>query len=173
MEREENRRAATKERIARQAGAGGSAMPQDPPRDAEAATEEVERPREDDTASLTPHELGVRGEEAACAFLVRRGYDILERNWTCPAGEADIVAKDEDGTMVFVEVKTRSSLEAGFPSEAVTPQKRARYERIAGYFLSQYEGVECRVRFDVISILVLGNSRALIRHYVNAFASGR
>ena len=41
------------------------------------------------------------------------------------------------------------------------------------HFLSEYEGAECRVRFDVISILVLGNSRALIRHYVNAFASGR
>lgn len=172
MEREESRRAATKERITRQDTAGG-VIPQEPECGVDAANEGAERPREDETASMTPHELGVRGEEAACAFLERRGYEILERNWTCPAGEADIVAKDEDGTMVFVEVKTRSNLEAGFPSEAVTPHKRARYERIAGYFLSEYEGAECRVRFDVISILVLGNSRALIRHYVNAFASGR
>lgn len=116
--------------------------------------------------------LGDRGEEAACELLKRRGYIILERNWTCVAGEADIVARDEDGTLVFVEVKTRSSLKHGLPSEAVTPKKRARYERIAGYFLADYDGMECRVRFDVISILALPNGRALVRHYINAFGAG-
>lgn len=116
--------------------------------------------------------LGDRGEEAACELLKRRGYIILERNWTCVAGEADIVARDEDGTLVFVEVKTRSSLKHGLPSEAVTPKKRARYERIAGYFLADYDGMECRVRFDVISILALPNGRALVRHYINAFGTG-
>lgn len=122
--------------------------------------------------SLTKQELGRRGEEAACALLKRRGYVILERNWTCPAGEADIIAKDEDGVLVFIEVKTRTSLEKGFPSEAVTPRKRSRYERIAGYFLVDYDGDEGRVRFDVVSILVLTDDRALVRHYINAFAAG-
>ncbi|MFR3272436.1 MAG: YraN family protein [Slackia sp.] len=73
--------------------------------------------------------------------------------------------------LVFVEVKTLSSLKHGLPSEAVTPKKRARYERIAGYF-PDYDGMECRVRFDVISILALPNGRALVRHYINAFGAG-
>lgn len=117
-------------------------------------------------------DLGARGEEAACELLKRRGYIIVERNWRCVAGEADIIARDEDGTLVFVEVKTRSNLKHGLPSEAVTPKKRARYERIAGYFLADYDGMECRVRFDVISILALPNGRALVRHYINAFGTG-
>lgn len=121
----------------------------------------------------TPRALGMKGEEAACRFLKSRDYIVLERNWTCPAGEADVIAQDEDGTLVFIEVKTRSNLETGLPCEAVTPRKRARYERIAGYYLAEYDGSECRVRFDVISILALGNGRALMRHYVNAFGSGR
>ncbi len=49
--------------------------------------------------------LSIRGEEAAVRFLERRGYWILDRNWSCFAGEADIVARDGD-TLVFVEVKT-------------------------------------------------------------------
>ena len=57
-------------------------------------------------------ELGKRGEDAAARFLYRRGYEIVERNWTCSAGEADIIARDEEW-VVFVEVKTRSSCEKG------------------------------------------------------------
>lgn len=169
----EKRPAATKERIVRQA----AERPHSPRRladEEENAAGCADGSVEGDAAAgmSAPRMLGMRGEEAACRFLKRRGYIVLERNWTCPAGEADIVAKDEDGVLVFVEVKTRSSLEAGLPAESVTPRKRARYERIAGYFLSDYDGEECRVRFDVIALLVLGNGRALVRHYINAFGSG-
>lgn len=125
----------------------------------------------DDPRALSPKQLGRRGEEAACALLRRKGYVILERNWTCPAGEADIIALD-DGCIVFVEVKTRAGIERGLPEEAVTAQKRARYERIAGFFLSQYDGPGARVRFDVIGVLALSRRRALARHLVNAFATG-
>ena len=74
-------------------------------------------------------DLGRRGEDAAARFLYQHGYDILERNWTCEAGEADIIARDEE-SLVFVEVKTRSDCEKGFPAEAVTPDKRDRYEAL-------------------------------------------
>lgn len=173
MENERNRRVSTKERIARQDSRGeGAAFSQD---DDELLHDfgQDELTQDELTGEPTPRELGMKGEEAACRFLKNRGYIVIERNWTCPAGEADIIAQDEDGTLVFIEVKTRSSLEAGLPCEAVTPRKRARYERIAGFFLVEYDGPECRVRFDVISILALGNGRALMRHYVNAFGSGR
>lgn len=87
----------------------------------------------------TPEErdlpLGKRGELAAVRFLSRKGYEILETNWTCVAGEADIVALEED-TLCFVEVKTRSNVEKGFPAEAVDAKKRDRYERIAACYLA-------------------------------------
>lgn len=124
-----------------------------------------------DPLALSPQELGRRGEEAACELLKRKDYVILERNWSCPAGEADIIAMDDD-CLVFVEVKTRAGVECGLPEDAVTPRKRAKYERIAGFFLSDYDGPDSRVRFDVIGILALSGNRALARHVVNAFGVG-
>lgn len=112
--------------------------------------------------------IGSRGEAAAVRFLQHLDYEILERNWKCPAGEADIIARDGK-TVVFCEVKTRTNLEKGLPAEAVTAEKRNRYERIAGWFLRDYEEVDIPVRFDVIGLLVIRSDRALIRHYVNAF----
>lgn len=116
-------------------------------------------------------ELGMRGEEAACRYLIRRGYEILDRNWKCFAGEADIVACDEDGALVFVEVKTRTDATKGFPSEAVGPKKRAKYEKIALAYLADYDVVDIVVRFDVISIMVLTPERAMIRHHIGAFST--
>lgn len=113
-------------------------------------------------------ELGARGEEAAARFLVRRGYEILERNWTCYAGEADIIARDEDN-LVFCEVKTRKDCQKGFPAEAVGAEKREKYEKIALAFLRDYDVVDIAVRFDVISIVVMPPDRALIRHHIAAF----
>lgn len=115
-------------------------------------------------------ELGRRGEDAAARFLDRRGYDIIERNWTCVAGEADIIARDGE-FVVFVEVKTRSSCEKGLPSEAVDAAKRERYERIAALYLQGFDVVDVPVRFDVVSIVVMGTDRAFIRHHINAFGS--
>ena len=116
-------------------------------------------------------ELGFRGEEAAACFLVRRGYDIVARNWTCFAGEADIIARD-GSWLVFVEVKTRSNYAKGMPSEAVGKEKRHRYEKIAAAFLAQYdEAVDIPLRFDVVSILAVAPDRAMIRHHIDAFAA--
>ena len=122
----------------------------------------------DDDEALENAELGRRGEDAAARFLYRRGYDIVERNWKCAAGEADIIARDGDA-VVFVEVKTRSSVEKGLPSDAVDKRKRERYEKIAALFLA---AVDVPVRFDVVSLLVIGADRALVRHHINAFAAG-
>ncbi len=115
-------------------------------------------------------ELGRRGEEAAARFLDQRGYEILERNWTCFAGEADIIAKDGNA-IVFVEVKTRKDCQKGFPSEAVTLQKRARYEKIALAFMADHDYVDMQVRFDVISLVVVAKDRAMMRHHINAFSA--
>ena len=120
---------------------------------------------------LTPGELGRRGEDAAARFLERRGYEIVDRNWCCAAGEADIVAIDRE-VLVFVEVKTRTSLERGLPEEAVDAEKRSRYERIAALYLACHDYVDMQVRFDVVALLVSAPDRALIRHHINAFGTG-
>lgn len=112
--------------------------------------------------------LGRRGEAAAARYLEFVGYEILERNWVCPAGEADIIARQGE-TLVFVEVKTRTGIQKGFPAEAVTPGKRARYEKIAAWYLCNYGEVNIPIRFDVIALLVLKDDRAMVKHYVNAF----
>ena len=105
------------------------------------------------------------------AELGRRGDEIVERNWTCAAGEADIIARDGD-SVVFVEVKTRSSCDCGMPAEAVDEAKRDRYERIAALFLQGFDVVDVPVRFDIVSIVAISPDRAMIRHHINAF-SGR
>ena len=64
-------------------------------------------------------ELGRRGEQVAAEWLQERGYTLVDRNWRCPAGELDLILRD-GSTMVFAEVKTRSSLEFGHPFEAIT-----------------------------------------------------
>ena len=113
-------------------------------------------------------EIGRRGENAAARYLVIKGLEILERNWTCPAGEADIIARD-GCCLVFCEVKTRTSLEKGLPCEAVTCEKRHKYERIAGYFLKEYDYTDMCVRFDIVDLLVVADDRALVRHFKNAY----
>ncbi len=126
-------------------------------------------PDEDDVPKgVRNKQLGAKGEEAACRFLHRHGYVILERNWSCVAGEADIICLG-DSSLVFVEVKTRRSEAKGFPSEAVSRKKRQRYERIALCYLKESDLVDIDVRFDVVSVIALGHSRAFIRHDIGAF----
>lgn len=116
-------------------------------------------------------EIGRRGEDAAARYLERLGYDILERNYECPFGEADIIARD-GLSLVFVEVKTRTGVSRGFPSEAVDEEKRGRYERIAGWYLGSFRETGIPVRFDIVAIMVIAKDRAFLRHYRNAFSVG-
>lgn len=113
--------------------------------------------------------LGERGEDAAAAYLERAGFTLVERNWVCSSGEADIIALDGD-VLVLCEVKTRTSRAKGSPDEAVTPAKQRRYARIAASYLQSAGLTDVSVRFDVVSILVLTPDRALLRHHRAAFA---
>ncbi len=112
--------------------------------------------------------MGQRGEDAAAAYLERTGFTIVERNWRTKAGEIDIVALDGE-TLVLCEVKTRRSVKKGTPEDAVTPTKQRRIRRLAETYI-QHAGIEpVTVRFDVVSILVLAEDRALLRHHRSAF----
>ena len=123
---------------------------------------------EDERTRARHIELGRRGENAACAFLERHGFDILDRNWVCPAGEVDIVIWD-GYALRFVEVKTRSGTGKGFPEEAVNAEKRSRYERIAEYYLRNFERTNIPVFFDIIGIVATGEGRAFLRYHRDAF----
>lgn len=112
--------------------------------------------------------LGERGEDAAVAYLERIGFDIVERNWRCQSGEVDIVALDGE-VLVLCEVKTRKGVSKGTPEESVTPAKQKRYSRLAAAYV-QHVGIEpVEMRFDVITLLVLAEDRALLRHHRAAF----
>lgn len=125
-------------------------------------------------AVFPPRSLGQRGEDAAARFLRRLGYRIVDRGRRSKRGELDLVAVDRE-TIVFVEVKTRTTAEAGDPSEAVNADKQRRLTRLALGWLKQHGLMEQPARFDVVAITwPAGRRRPLIEHYPNAFeARGR
>jgi putative endonuclease len=99
----------------------------------------------------TKDELGKHGEQVAVDYLLAHDMQILDRNWRCPDGEIDVVAR-EGRTLVVVEVKTRSGRTHGTAFEAVTEAKIARLRRLAGRWLGeQAEGFDA-VRIDVIAL---------------------
>lgn len=107
--------------------------------------------------------IGVAGESLAVDYLRRVGFTIIERNWRCSAGEIDIVARD-GATTVFVEVKTRTSLTAGHPFEALTRPKRGRLRRLAGLWCEAHPGVRGDIRIDAIAVLSPSYESPTIEH---------
>jgi len=106
--------------------------------------------------------LGPRAEDAAAAHLTALGFRILRRNLRGPGGEIDIVALD-GSTVVFVEVKARSTRAFGSASSAVDRRKRARMRAVAEDFL-QFFAPDAKARFDVLTV-----ERGCVRHYRGAF----
>lgn len=102
--------------------------------------------------------LGKRGEAFAARYLRERGAEIIAANVSYRVGEIDLIAREADGTIVFVEVKTRATASFGV-AEAVTPQKLARLRKAAAQWL---DGKPLSsVRFDVITLLERGQGFAL------------
>lgn len=124
------------------------------------------------TSDLTSLELGRVGEEIAVRHLERLGYEIVQRNYRCREGEADIVAYDPGAdAVVLVEVKTRrapANSRGLYPEEAVDGKKRKRYRRIAACFLMENFPVPS-IRFDVVAVTVTGDRTAHVRHILAAF----
>lgn len=112
--------------------------------------------------------LGNRGERIAARYLRRQGYRILARQARNRVGEIDLIAQDRS-TIVFIEVKTRSSTQKGHPHEAVDRAKQRQLTRAALAWLKQRNLLEVRCRFDVISIVWRAGSPPDLKHYRNAF----
>ena len=104
--------------------------------------------------------LGKKGEDIAAAFLEKKGYNILFRNYKCSFGEIDIIAKHKK-TLSFVEVKTRNAKKYGLPQEAVTPAKQAKISRVALEFVQRYKMENRAARFDVVSVQYLNDGYAV------------
>ncbi len=99
---------------------------------------------------MNKREIGDRGEELAAAFLRKKGYRVLERNFVCRFGEADIIAEDGE-FLVFVEVKLRKDRTFGEAREYVTLSKQKKIIRAAQYYLMKTDG-EKQLRFDVVEV---------------------
>lgn len=114
--------------------------------------------------------LGRRGEDAAARYLKRHKYRLIARGVRSRLGELDIVAAD-GRTVVFVEVKTRRTTDAGHPAEAIDPDKQRRMTRAALAYLKANGLLEYRARFDVVAVLwPEGARRPTIELYRNAFS---
>ena len=97
--------------------------------------------------------LGRLGEKKAEKFLKRKKYKIIERNYRTKFAECDLIAL-YGNLLVFVEVKTRSSIAYGNPADAVDYNKQRKYVKLAEYYLMvNNEYKNCSVRFDVVEIL--------------------
>ena len=107
--------------------------------------------------------LGRAGEIKAAEFLEKKGFKILKTNFKTHLGEIDIIAED-NGTLVFVEVKTRSSDGYGAPSEAVDYKKREKYFKVASEYLVRENKSDSVCRFDVVEI-----EKGEINHIFDAF----
>jgi len=107
--------------------------------------------------------VGRHGEDVVARALEEQGWEVLARNWRCPMGELDIVARD-GGDAVAVEVKTRTSTAFGSPLEAVTSIKLARLRRLTAAWLSQQERSFEGVRIDVVGVVLPPAGAAILTH---------
>jgi putative endonuclease len=96
--------------------------------------------------------LGAAGEAQAAAWYEANGYEVVARNWRCRDGEIDLIVRRQR-TIVFCEVKTRSSAAFGTPAEAVTRAKREKLRHLATRWLDEGPIRATSIRFDVAAIL--------------------
>ena len=94
---------------------------------------------------------GAKGEDLAVSFLKRKGYKIIERNYHMRGGEIDIIALDND-TLVFIEVKARSTEEFGSPLEAITYHKLKTLTRTAQFYKTKHPKLPDALRIDAVAI---------------------
>jgi len=95
--------------------------------------------------------FGKAGEITALGYLKKKGYKVLEQNYTCPLGEIDIIARHKR-TIVFIEVKTRRSLSYGSPLYAITRRKQRKISMAALYYLKSNRQMDQGARFDVVTV---------------------
>lgn len=119
---------------------------------------------------MNKREIGCKYEEKACEYMQKQGFRVLERNFRCRQGEIDVIG-EQDGYLVFVEVKYRMTKTSGTAEEAVTYAKQKRICRTADYYRYKHQiGNDRPIRYDVIAIQgEAKDEKEEIRWYQNAF----
>ena len=115
-------------------------------------------------------DIGTIGEERACEFLIKKGYEIIKRNYWKPWGELDIVAKDPNGTLVFVEVKTLVRLPANTdlqPEDNLTCAKLIKLKRTAELFVGSHSELIDEDEGYRMDLLAVSLEPLKIEHYEN------
>ena len=112
--------------------------------------------------------LGKKGEVVARAFLERRGVRILAANYTCAAGEIDLIGREREA-ILFIEVKTRTSEAFGPPQLAVHQRKQRQIVRTAQWFLAEQRMPEVACRFDVLAVTLMSDEPPRIQWVRDAF----
>ncbi len=110
-------------------------------------------------------EKGKLGEEIASKYIISKGGKVIERNYRTRVGEVDLIAK-LNGELVFVEVKSRSNINYGYPAESVNYKKKRKITNVAKYYILDNSLENLSIRFDVIEIYL---KEKKINHIVNAF----
>ncbi len=125
---------------------------------------------------MSDKSLGHKGEKLAARYLRRNGLKILARSYRCPMGEVDIIALDRSTrsnggaeTIVFVEVKTRSSARYVEPESAVDSRKQRQLTRTARYYLAHHDTNDYAARFDIVSVIICEGEKPRIKHISDAF----
>lgn len=111
---------------------------------------------------------GSCAEDRAAEYLINHGFSILKRNYRVRTGEIDCIARDKDGTLVFVEVKSARTGSCGHPFSWVDAAKQRTLARVARWYLAEHGIRSCACRFDVIAL-----SDGRIEHLRNAFLAGQ
>ena len=121
--------------------------------------------------SISRIEIGRAGEAAAVDFLKRNGYKIIQRNYKNKLGEIDIIAKDNN-VLCFIEVKTRTNFNYGYPQEAITFTKQKKINKVAMSYLKLYNLLNTSARFDIISVVLNNQNKFDIELIKDAFSLG-
>jgi len=118
-------------------------------------------------ATESKKQIGIRGEDLACAELERQGMQVLERNWRCRLGEIDIVAAETGPTgltLVFCEVKCRSGLGFGHPLEAITYEKMRTLRQLAAVWMREHRRKASSIRLDAIGVVLVTGQELSVTH---------
>jgi len=112
-------------------------------------------------------DLGKRGEELALKKVKRLGYKCIARNYRCPLGEIDLIARDGD-CLVFIEIKTRKGKSLGYAKEAINERKKRQLTKVALAYMKAKNCINAKSRFDVVAIN-LSEGKEQIEVIQNAF----
>jgi putative endonuclease len=105
-------------------------------------------------------DLGAFGEDLALREVKRLGYKCIARNYRCPLGEIDLIAKERD-SLVFIEIKTRRGRTTGYAKEAITSRKRRQLSKVALAYMKSNNCCDVKSRFDVVVISLKGGKKEI------------